>query len=235
MEPIYDEAFFDAIRTWARESAAVIVPLVLHFTHPKSVIDVGCGSGEWLAEFAEHGIADYIGIDANPPSNLSISRERFTSVDLADPFSLEREFDLAVSLEIGEHLPTQRAAGFVADLCHLAPAIVFSAAIPGQGGNGHINEQWPSWWCELFKEHGFGVRDVIRPIVWTDERVTWFYAQNILIFERGAETSASMLDIVHPQLLRAYTATPDVPPTPLRVHLRALPGALRRAVKSRLL
>jgi SAM-dependent methyltransferase len=232
MNDLYDDEFFDAIREWARSSASVIAPLIVRELHPRSVIDVGCGSGEWLAAFAAQGVTDYIGIDGNASSNLAIPPDRLTTVDLLDPISMDRRFDLAISLEVAEHLPPERAAGFVADLCGLAPRILFSAAIPGQGGTSHVNERWPSWWSDLFNQHGYGARDLVRPLVWADDRVTWFYSQNMVLYEEGAPGTRGMFDVVHPQLLERYLA-PDMKPLPLRALLRELPTALERAVRSR--
>ncbi|MBM3573091.1 MAG: hypothetical protein FJX52_12175 [Alphaproteobacteria bacterium] len=113
---------------------------------------------------------------------------------------------------MAEHLPASRAAGFVADLVALAPIILFSAAIPGQTGTGHINEQWPDYWAELFGRHGYVAIDAIRPRVWRNEAVRWWYAQNLLLFASPAALAASpalaaaraqtrpdQLSLVHPR------------------------------------
>lgn len=107
---------------------------------------------------------DVLGIDApyTDRSRLRIPDELFLARDLTVPLSLERRFDLALSLEVAEHLPAAAADHFVASLTRLASVILFSAAIPDQGGEGHLNEQWPDYWVERFAAHGFGVADVLR-------------------------------------------------------------------------
>ena len=89
------------------QSAAIMVPIILELTGAKSVIDIGCGAGNWLATFERLGVTDYLGIDGAhlPPETLRIPHERFRPHNLATPLSLDRRFDLAVSLEVAEHLP----------------------------------------------------------------------------------------------------------------------------------
>ncbi|UXN75167.1 hypothetical protein N8D56_09895 [Devosia sp. A8/3-2] len=108
--------------------------------------------------------------------------------------------------EVAEHLSPARAVGFVADLVALAPAILFSAAIPGRGGVGHSNEQWQSYWAGLFAAHGYRPFDVLRPQIWTDEAIPARYRQNAILY-LDAETAtqlalvpddAAALDKVHP-------------------------------------
>jgi SAM-dependent methyltransferase len=192
----------------------VIVPHVVRMLAPRSVVDVGCGLGTWLAVFAGMGVSDFVGVDGEyvEPARLEIPHDRFVAHDLATPLSLGRRFDLAVSLEVAEHLPADRAAVFVASLSDLAPFVLFSAAIPFQGGTNHVNEQWPGYWAGLFEGRGFAPVDCIRREIWSDDRVEWWYAQNTLLFVeeerlgtpladgRSLErTPISQLALVHPR------------------------------------
>lgn len=128
------------------------------------------------------------------------------------PFHLEKQFDLVVSLEVAEHLPIQCANSFVECLVNLGPVILFSAAIPFQGGTHHINEQWPDYWAKIFSDNGFEVIDCIRKKIWQNENAGLCYAQNILIFVRRdfmedhplltmefKNTNTTQLSIVHPK------------------------------------
>src|SRR5438552_2146277 len=153
----YTKNFYEEMRNGSVRSAEVVVPLVLQLVPVRSVSDVGCGDGSWLSVFRRHGVDDIIGIDGDyvEAELLQIPQDRFRAVDLAKPFSLGRVFDLAVCLEVAEHLPPDCASGFVKSLARLAPVVLFSAAIPKQGGNHHTNEQWPDYWAKLFGEHGF--------------------------------------------------------------------------------
>lgn len=190
---IYDERFFEELREGARRSARVIVPILVDRLRPRSVVDVGCGLGTWLAVFRENGIADVVGIDGDyvDRARLEIPPENFVPHDLERVVRLGRRFDLAISLEVAEHLPAESAATFIDSLTSLSPFVVFSAAIPFQGGTNHVNEQWPDYWAALFEARGFAPVDCIRREVWSNDDVEWWYAQNILLFVEEARLGAS--------------------------------------------
>ena len=188
---LYDERFFAHIREDSYRSATVLVPLVMELLRPTSVIDVGCGHGFWLRAFAERGVALIRGIDGEyvERSKLLIEPHCFTAADLSQPFRREGHYDLAVCLEVAEHLPTAQSRSLVGALTESAPAVLFSAAFPGQGGTGHVNEQWPSYWRDLFAEAGFRMFDCLRPHIQGDERVDWWYRHNIFIFANPSAIS----------------------------------------------
>ena len=212
----YDRAFYRKLAETARRSARRIIPSVLAQVAPKSVIDVGCGTGSWLAEFANNGIVDLCGVDGDffPADMLEIPREQFVAFDLIRPYTCNRRFDLVVSLEVAEHLPADCAEQFVDSLVQLGPTVLFSAAIPGQGGTRHVNEQWQDYWADLFGERDYVPVDCVRKSVWDDAQVAWWYAQNMLLYcerrhaianpalAREIEYSRSLpLRIVHPRKL----------------------------------
>src|SRR5208283_2885437 len=93
---------------------------------------------------------------------------------------------LAMSLEVAEHLPPQSAKGFVDCLTRLAPVVLFSAAIPFQGENHHVNKQWPDYWVALFKADDYLPIDCIRGKIWGNDRVDYWYAQNMILFVNAA-------------------------------------------------
>lgn len=208
----YDATFYDSLRQGALKSAQHVVPLVLSLTGARRVIDVGCGSGAWLSVFAEHGV-EVLGVEGPhlPAESLDIASERVLRHDLTQPFALDERFDLAMSLEVAEHLPIEAAEDFVATLVRLSSLVLFSAAAPHQGGREHVNEQWPSWWAERFASHGYVPVDCIRRRIWSDPDVEWWYAQNTLLYVAGDVLAAlpalqreheqmgrSQLDVVHP-------------------------------------
>lgn len=176
----YDERFFAAIDPESRASAEAVLPIVLDLTQPTSAIDVGCGSGAWARSLLRLGVADVVGVDGTyvPPDHRVPA---FVEHDLRRPLHLGRRFDLAVCLEVGEHLPDDRAGGLVEDLVRLAPVVLFSAAVPGQGGTDHVNEQWPEHWVALFETRGWRCWDALRPWVRSDPAVAWWYRQNLFL------------------------------------------------------
>ena len=211
---LYSDKFYNDQEKSSIKSANEIVPLVLSFIKPKSVIDIGCGVGTWLSVFKKYGVSDIMGVDGNwvKKEKLYIPQEKFLSHDLNKPLKIKREFDLAVSLEVAEHLYEENASVFIDLLTSISPIVLFSAAIPFQGGTNHINEQWPEYWVELFKRKGYVVVDCIRKRIWNNKKIAFFYAQNILLFikenhlkknkklmNEWRKTNIDQLSIVHPE------------------------------------
>ena len=212
----YTRDFYQLIGEGTRTSAIEVIPLLLDLLQPilpKSVVDVGCGTGSWLAAFHKLGIADCLGIDGDyiDRTILQIPLNQFQSADLKQPLQINRKFDLAISLEVAEHLPATCAENFVNSLTQLAPVILFSAAIPFQGGVEHVNEQWPQYWVYYFQKNGYAVIDCLRKKIWNNDKVEPWYAQNILIFVKQEylpgyprlvneyqNTDPNQLAIVHP-------------------------------------
>lgn len=203
----YSPDFYAGQQQGSRNSANVVVPLVLEIVKPRRVIDVGCGVGTWAAEFMAHSL-EVRGIDGDyvRREDLQIPTELFSAINLNSPPPAQEigQFDLAVCLEVAEHLDASASENLLTFLTDLAPAVLFSAAIPGQGGRNHINEQWQSHWIERFAQLGFGCHDVIRPKIWTNPVVRPWYAQNIFLFAKGdlpeikAACPTLPYDLVHP-------------------------------------
>jgi SAM-dependent methyltransferase len=226
----YTSAFFDELARGTWESARAVVPLVKELLQPASVLDVGCGVGTWLAEWNRVGVTDVLGIDGDyvDRSALQVPADRFVPTDLAQSFSLGRRFDLVQTLEVAEHLDEATADTFVESLARHGDTVLFSAAIPGQGGTHHVNEQWPSYWAEKFARAGYTAYDVIRPRIWADPQIQVWYRQNMLLFARGRvfESAEAGLDVVHPDLWRD-------PGQILRMMPAALASLVRRKVQNR--
>jgi SAM-dependent methyltransferase len=218
----YTKAFFEKHHSECDGSSERMVPLLLSLFKPKSILDVGCGDGTWLSKFASQSVQDYVGVDGDYVSSqiLQIPTDHFIGHDLSKPLDLKRKFDLVMSLEVAEHLSEQAAHIFVRSLtCH-GDLILFSAAIPGQFGDHHVNEQWPSYWVSLFEKCGFKVFDILRWRIWNDPKVTWYYRQNMLVFatperastipalcEEGIGQRIFPLDIAHPIFVNFFRYT----------------------------
>jgi hypothetical protein len=208
----YTSEYYSNREAAADASARRVARIVMDLVRPASVVDLGCATGTWLRAFIDLGVERARGVDGPfvNREDLLFDPELFTVHDLGEPIELERH-DLAISLEVAEHLPAGRADGFVADLVRAAPSVLFSAAIPGQGGARHVNEQWPEYWVERFAARGFEPVDCIRPRIWDAEDVEPWYAMNVLLFVDPAErwrwpelpdAPPTMLGAVHPELWR---------------------------------
>jgi SAM-dependent methyltransferase len=218
----------------------VIVPLVYELVKPASVVDIGCGNGAWLAEFARLGATRVLGVDGDyvDRGSLRIDPSQFVATDLSEPWGVQDRFDLAICLEVAEHLPESAAPPFVAGLTALAPVVLFSAAIPFQGGVGHVNERWPEYWADQFAACGYVAADCIRQQIWSDPDVEFWYAQNAILFldparaegdsalsAAVAATHRNALSRVHPA---QYLAKANGTSVSVRERVRAASrGALR--------
>lgn len=212
----YDASYHARLQAGGRASATRVMPRILDLFAPESIVDFGCGSGSWLASAVVLGVTDIQGVDGTwvEPETLEIPLECFRAVDLGSPLDLGRRFDLALCLEVAEHLPSEVAPVLIGSLTTHAPLILFSAAVPGQGGEGHVNEAWPSMWRSLFETRGFDCLDILRGPIWHETEIEPWYRQNLLVFAskdhlvrtpdlaaRLAATPPPPFDIAHPDLL----------------------------------
>lgn len=179
----YTQDFYKYIGQSALESAKIIAPLILDLISCNSVVDVGCGNGAWLKIFKDLGVNEILGIDGDyvDENTLVIPKKNFLAFDLKAPITIANKFDLVLSLEVAEHLPPSSAEVFVDSLTRLGPVVLFSAAIPLQGGENHINEQWPNYWFNLFASKDYVAIDCIREKVWNDDKVAYWYRQNLFL------------------------------------------------------
>jgi SAM-dependent methyltransferase len=237
----YGKSFYQSLESPGLSSAREVLPFLLQRFKPASVVDVGCGTGEWLSVCQELGVEDVLGIDFHAGELLKIPQSSFVQQNLSEPFTLHRQYDLAMSLEVGEHLPPESARAFIGSITGLSSVVLFSAAIPFQGGTGHVNEQWPDYWSSLFEEFGFVAVDCIRPLFWDNAKVTCYYAQNSVLYVKPGLMvedlpSFNLQRFVHPGLFEDQ-ATELRKLRPLftsRGLVKRLPGALWLSVADRL-
>jgi len=201
-------------------SAREVVPFIINLIQPKQVIDIGCGLGAWLSVFQEYGVKKIIGVDGDYVNRklLRIPVESFIPHNLEKPFKVGQKFDLVLSLEVAEHLSPESSNTFIETLSNLGPAILFSAAIPYQPGESHINCQWPDYWADLFNQKGYVLFDCLRTKYWQNKNVNWWYAQNMLLFIKQSHLQSYPLleknfhpatlppiSMVHPMLYQMVT------------------------------
>ena len=180
----YDNEFFDYVERGAYRSALNVVPLVSKGLWAQSVLDVGCGRGIWLREWARAGVTDCLGVDGHyiDQTKLAIPKAHFVARDLSQPFDLGRKFDIVQSLEVAEHISDHFAEVFMDNLCRHSSVILFSAAVPGQGGEMHVNERPLEYWREKFLDRGYAAFDWIRPMISDNVAVEPWYRYNSLLF-----------------------------------------------------
>ncbi len=204
----------------SRYAAVVIANLLDRWIETKTVLDLGCGIGMWLCAFAAGGRRDVLGIENErlDPCHLAVDPNLILHADLNHHLDLQRRFDLVLCLEVAEHLTAEAAEVVVGNCTRHADVVLFSAAIPGQQGRVHLNEQLPEYWVGLFSAQGYAVFDIIRPLIWDDRNIPVWYRQNTLLFVRESlpivgmlREEAQRLDAVvplnraHPDLLKWFS------------------------------
>lgn len=212
----YSESFYSNQAPASYRSAVIYAHHLWQFAQPRSIVDVGCGKGTWLKAFMELGATQLTGLDGpwNSQEAMVESAITFIPVDLNHGIHDSERYDLAISLEVAEHLSLDAADTFVQSLTNLSDTILFGAAYPGQGGTLHVNEQPASWWAGKFLQKGYIAIDLFRPAMWGNEDVEFWYRQNTFLYIRqGSDALTSIqqkgvspipdnafMDCVHPEL-----------------------------------
>jgi SAM-dependent methyltransferase len=201
----YTANFYSGQMNESLLSAQEMVPYIIRMLQPKSVLDVGCGIGTWSSVFQQNGVTDVLGVDGEYVNmqQLLIPSNNFKSVDLRKSLDLGRQFNIAISLEVIEHLEDNEGKELVSSLVKHAPIIVFSGAVPLQGGTNHINEQWQSYWATEFGKQGYLPYDMLRPVFWSNDKVNNCYKQNVVVYvKKGITLPPSLQNISQVQNLR---------------------------------
>jgi hypothetical protein len=228
----YSNEFYTTMERGSRSSAQEIVPLLAARYSPNSVVDVGCGTGPFANEFLKHGVSDVVGYEGIWMEKLPtvLPKQFYIYQDLSKSFLPIRKYDLCLCLEVAEHLEEVYARTLVENLTGLSEVIAFSAAIPLQGGNHHVNEQWPNYWGKLFAERNFFLEWDPRAAIWENNQIEGCYRQNLVIFSSKAEKrDLKITSLVHPVL---WTDALINRKTPLRLRLiQRLPKSVFRLRK----
>lgn len=215
MKNLYNKKFYESNRQTTLLGSKIILKLVFDKLkkQPKNIIDIGCGTGEWLNSAFELGVKDLSGLDGPWVESKSlINKEiKLKKIDLNIDFLQykSKKFDFLICSEVLEHLDPKNNFKIIKKLCELSDVILFSAAIPGQRGTKHINCQWQSYWIKIFQLYNFKMHDIIRPSIWTNDDVEFWLKQNIFLFtsqnyklNHDLDLDNNYADIIHPDFLK---------------------------------
>jgi SAM-dependent methyltransferase len=220
----YDDAFMDYAARTSPYAAEKISTLLVSALAPRSVLDVGCAGGAWLAEWRRAGVSDYFGVDGDyvDRSRLLIAGDHFSVCDLANTFNLGRRFDLVQCLEVAEHVPESSSRTLIKCLAdHAERFILFSAAPPGQGGEFHINEQTYDYWRRLLEDQGFEPFDFVRPAIFADRNISFWYRYNSVLYVRR-EHIADLPENIKRVRIADHAGIADISPLIFRLRKFAL-------------
>lgn len=210
-EATYNKDFYSDITESSIQSARQILGILYSVYQPKSVIDVGCGRGAWLLVAELLGSQKLVGVDGTwmKKENLLSNKIDFQAVDLERLARVGGKYDLCISLEVAEHFSESRARPFVDMLCDISDVILFSGAVPHQGGTHHVNEQWQSYWANMFRDNDYVAFDVFRGPLWENDKVAWWFRQNAFLYVRSGchtidvgrlkELEKAIVNVVHPR------------------------------------
>ncbi len=186
-EPGIVATSFDAAWHWDHLFADVApFRFIAEMLCPGSVLDIGCGVGAYLQLFHRLGAETIVGVDGVPDEATALNPADYLCRDLSMPLELGRMFDVVLCVEVAEHIQPDRTDTLLESIVrHAGQAIVFSAAAPGQPGNGHINCQPLAHWLDRFAAkgwaptlaHSLGMRALAS--------MSWF-RRNLVVLQRGA-------------------------------------------------
>lgn len=213
---MYDEEFYDLIVKYNYPSAQIVAPIIVNLIQPKSIIDFGCGIGCWLKAFDESCKLDkMMGLEGKwlAKEKLMVSEKNIKYVDFMESWEVttEERYDLAICLEVAEHLNEEKGELLLDNMTKASDIILFSAAIPQQGGVGHVNERWQSYWVKMFQSRKYICVDILRPIIWKNQKILAHYRQNMFLFINEATIGElsklqsyidypMLIDVVHPEI-----------------------------------
>ena len=220
--PKYDHNFYINRHEKTQTAANDVLSILFRAMAIRSVIDIGCGVGTWLNAAQQLGAQTIVGIEGHwLEKDFAVVDKRFIQTqDLENRIQIESKFDLAITLEVAEHLSERRADSFIDDLCALSDLVLFSAAIPNQGGKNHVNEQWQSYWAQRFEQRGYHVYDIVRWKIWSRSDIAAWYRQNAIVYCRADSAAdkamqsvspscadVQKLDVMHPALFSRRAKT----------------------------
>jgi SAM-dependent methyltransferase len=184
----YSGDFYSYIDAGSRRSARAVSSILLPELKIASLLDIGAGHGAWAAEWLAAGVRTVLAVDGDyvQPEQLAVPKKNFRAHDLATPLDLKKRFDLVQTLEVAEHLPADKADLFIDNLVRHGDVILFSAAVPHQGGEHHVNEQPPEYWREKFAARGYQPFDFVRPRLAGQSEVMPWYRFNSYIYANAA-------------------------------------------------
>jgi hypothetical protein len=177
-----------------QEIYAFISSIILQELRPESVIDWGCGSAYLLHDLMSHGI-EVQGVEGSEESvKFHLSPKITNKIAIQDLLTYRnyKTYNLAVCMEVGEHLEFVQAESLVQKVAQSGKTIWWTAAQIGQNGPGHINCRPLYYWEKLFNENDCYVNWLltykIKSLMLKSQKIClgypWF-RDNLMIFRKG--------------------------------------------------
>lgn len=184
----YGDNFYKSVSLRAEETADQVINTLSSISlQMKSIKDIGCGSGIWLKKFNEIGqFQQILGFDLigaiEKDARSFDEKITFEAIDFENVVeNIFPKTDLSLFLEVAEHLTENTAKKIIKFICETSNMVIFSAAIPGQGGYNHINEQLMSYWVKQIEINQFVVFDIFRKEMSKYKNLPFYYRNNIVL------------------------------------------------------
>jgi hypothetical protein len=154
-----------------------------------TVLDLGCGDGSYVRYLNESpNIFMSTGVDGNPNTEI-LAGSNCWQADLSQPLYLPKPIDLIVSLEVGEHIPVEYESVFLDNVVKYAKKwIILSWAVPGQGGDGHINCRDNDYIIEKMAQRGFIINWEESFKLRAESSLSWF-KNTLMVYEHIADSN----------------------------------------------
>jgi hypothetical protein len=235
----WDFGYIEERKGWARVVLDELFSILPTGT-PSSLVDFGGGAGSWCVAAQQLGVDQVLLVDQCPSSQVIKSlnnSHNFLWCELDKGIPSVGSYDIAISIEVVEHLPDAQGRSLIGRLTETSNIVLFAAAIPGQGGIGHINEQLHEYWHNLFLSYGFTCHDILRWRLITNQKLPWWIRQNIFVYSNASYPSLTHhynhlndLELIHPDNLRRLVHGKLDTST----IIRSLPSALARSMARKL-
>ncbi len=187
-----------------------IASVIFELYHPTTVVEFGCGPGHLSKELAKLGV-QITAVDGYSKPKFEDLSVEFSPLNLNDSaaianYFVDKHFDLAISLEVAEHLQPEASATLIEWLTKVAPVVIFAAAVPGQGGHGHINLRPRENWHKEFTQYNFVAADRIREKLRPYSNVAVWYRHNIVDYVHVQHPQVPCLNDVIYRLIASESA-----------------------------
>lgn len=152
---MYTEEYFKQIIEEEEGQADRLASYLISTYQPKSVVDFGCANGLYLEPFYNTGNIHVLGLDYSAEAVKMAKIPNIVLTDLRQPYNTVSKFDLALCIEVLEHIEEEYADIVVENIINSSDIVIISPATIGQGGVGHVNLQYKKYWKEKFEKEGF--------------------------------------------------------------------------------
>lgn len=188
LKTLYDAEFYNFSKEEVSKFVSSFVDIIIKEFNPKSVADIGCGIGLYVNEFDKRGV-EAVGYDGSPYAiKNSVTRKGLLKIgDIRKNLNFDKKYDIVLSIEVAEHIPTKCSDIFVNTLTKCSDVIILTAAQKGQGGTDHINEQPRYFWIKKFEKKNFNFNKSLSEKLsfkMKEKGVPWWIHGNLMIFQK---------------------------------------------------